>query len=96
MDRIEIARGAGPTLDSCARHGVWLDAGELDELRRWAQTNEAIRLEKLHRTAPLFPDRPRIEFGRDLSCMRGPSRSEAALWGELEDLLLRFPRDVLR
>ncbi len=37
MHRRNYGRRSGVIVDSCARHGVWFDAHELDRLLRWVQ-----------------------------------------------------------
>jgi Zn-finger nucleic acid-binding protein len=45
MNRKNFARVSGVLIDECGRHGVWLDAGELDSIRRFVADGGLDRLQ---------------------------------------------------
>src|SRR5512143_1660739 len=49
MDRMDLGGATGIELDACRRHGVWLDVGEIEQLRELARTGAVLELEKRQR-----------------------------------------------
>lgn len=57
MNRYQFGARSGVVIDRCSQHGVWLDAGELGQILKWAKAGgrihnerqqiEALRQEKL-------------------------------------------------
>jgi Zn-finger nucleic acid-binding protein len=74
MNRINYGHRSGVVLDVCARHGLWFDAGELEQVLGWIREGRLEASRQLDREEQAEADRQRR------------ARKRAAVPGELAEL----------
>jgi Zn-finger nucleic acid-binding protein len=85
MDRVNFARVSGVIVDVCRAHGVWLDAGELDAIRRFVR---GPGLADAARSRALAAERERVRMRDSALGTGGNGPSIGADAVELLDCLL--------